>query len=251
MSEPHKIKKVSATDQVYEQLRLFITEAKWRPGEKIPTETQLAEDFGVNRLTVRVALQRLQAVGLLDIKVGSGTFVKEFDMCNNIAELSAFYTGQIGEREIREYRYIIETECVRLAVERRTEEDLQAFLEKYRQMEEHVGLYYQAKDAAAADRELILQADMSVDIHVILCSMAHNALLNYAFAIARAPIRQLMLHNVVKRMGERETAYRFVRLYKELYQHIKAQDLENSLTCVKRIMNIDASGQPVSNDPHT
>ena len=240
MTEYRKIKKISAADQVYEELKQLIIDETWKAGEKIPTETQLAEQFAVNRLTVRVALQRLQAIGLLDIRVGNGTFVKAFDMCSNIAGLSDFYTNTTALQDIREYRYIIETECVRLAVDWRTEEELEAFWNQYLLMEEHVGHYCQAKDSAAADREVILQTDMSLEIHTILCAMAHNELLNYAFAIAKGPIRQLMLRNVVQRIHDPETAYPSVRCYEKLYHCLKDRDLANSLACIKQIMNIDA-----------
>ena len=235
----HKIKKISAADQVYDELKRLIIDETWKTGEKIPTETQLAEQFDVNRLTVRVALQRLQAIGLLDIRVGSGTYVKEFDMRSNINELSGFYTNKTAPQDLREYRFIIETECVRLAMARRTEEDLAAYLELYRQMELHVDRYYQSSDPHTADQEMILQADMSLDIHTILCAMAHNELLNYAFSIAREPIRQLMMLNIVKRMRDADTGRACVRYYKTLYDCIRDRDLENSLLWIKKIMNID------------
>lgn len=237
MTGEHRIKKISAADQVYDRLRQLITGGTWKAGEKIPTEGQLAEEFAVNRLTVRVALQRLQAIGLLDIRVGSGTYVREFDMCGNIQELSAFYTDATSAQEALEYRYVIEMECARLAVERRTEEDLQAFLTQYEQMEEHVRHYFEAESPAQADQELILQADMSLEIHTILCAMAHNALLNYAFSIAKAPLRQLMLQNVVRRMVDYETASRWVQHYAKLHDYIRDRDLERTLACLEPLMS--------------
>lgn len=239
MPDYHKIKKVSAADQVYDELKRLIIDEAWKTGEKIPTETQLAKQFDVNRLTVRVALQRLQAIGLLDIRVGSGTYVKEFDMCGNIDELSGFYSGKTEPQDLREYRSIIESECVRLAVSRRTEEDLEAYWNLYQEMEVHVERYCQSKDAYTADQEMILQADMSLELHTILCAMAHNELLNYAFSIAKEPIRQLMLLNIVERMRDLESGLTYVRYYKTLYNFIRDRDLENSLLWIRRIMNID------------
>jgi GntR family transcriptional repressor for pyruvate dehydrogenase complex len=241
MAGEYRIKKISAADQVYDQLRQLITNGTWKAGEKIPTEGQLAEEFAVNRLTVRVALQRLQAIGLLDIRVGSGTYVKEFDMCGNIQELSAFYMDATSPQDALEYRYVIEMECARLAVERRTEEDLASYWRQYEQMENHMARYFRAETPASADQELVLQADMSLEIHTILCAMAHNALLNYAFAIAKAPLRQLMLQNVVRRMVDFETSSHWMQHYARLHDCIRERDLENTLACLKKIMS---SGVP-------
>lgn len=237
MTGEHRIKKISAADQVYDRLRRLITNGTWKAGEKIPTEGQLAEEFAVNRLTVRVALQRLQAIGLLDIRVGSGTYVKEFDMCGNIQELSAFYMDATSPQDALEYRYVIEMECARLAVERRTEEDLEAFWSRYEQMDRHMRCYFQAETPALADQELVLQADLCLEVHTVFCAMAHNSLLNYAFAIAKAPLRQLMLQNVVRRMVDYETASRWVRHYAKLHDCIRDRDLESTLVCLEEIMS--------------
>ena len=89
----------------------------------------------------------------------------------------------------------------------------------------------------AADQAFTLQADMSLEIHTILCAMAHNSLLNYAFAITKAPLRQLMLQNVTRRMRTLETSLLWLRRYAQLHDHIRDRDLEGSLTCLKGLMN--------------
>lgn len=243
MAGEYKIKKISAADQVYDRLRQLITDETWKAGEKLPTEGQLAEEFAVNRLTVRVALQRLQAIGLLDIRVGSGTYVKEFDMCGNIEELSQFYTNTMSPRSAREYRHIVETACVRLAVDRRTDEDLEAYLAQYKRMEEHVRRCCRPGSTAVEDREVVVQTDMSLEIHTILCAMAHNELLDYAFVLAKAPIRQLMLRNVLRRMRDLDMALNWVQQYARLYELIRNRDRDGSLACIKHIMDIDMPGE--------
>lgn len=243
MAGEYKIKKISAADQVYDRLRQLITDETWKAGEKLPTESQLAEEFAVNRLTVRVALQRLQAIGLLDIRVGSGTYVKEFDMCGNIEELSQFYTNTMSPRSAREYRHIVETACVRLAVDRRTDEDLEAYLAQYKRMEEHVRRCCRPGSTAVEDREVVVQTDMSLEIHTILCAMAHNELLDYAFVLAKAPIRQLMLRNVLRRMRDLDMALNWVQQYARLYELIRNRDRDGSLACIKHIMDIDMPGE--------
>ena len=62
------VKKVNIGDQVYNQMKDQIMSGVWVPGEKIPSENQLMEVFGVSRGTVRQAIQKLSAVGLLDRK---------------------------------------------------------------------------------------------------------------------------------------------------------------------------------------
>ena len=241
MAGPKKIKKISAADQVFDEMRGLILDKVWKIGERIPTETQLSEQFAVNRLTVRVALQRLQALGLLDIRVGDGTYVKALDMTENIAELADFYSDSTSPKSAEEYRYIIETACVNLAVQRRTEEDLAAFWEKYKEMEQHALSRLQNAAPEDAEKEARIHTDMSLEIHTILCAMAHNELLNYAFSIAKGPNRQLMLKNIRRRMKSDEDVREVLTQYQELHQSLTAKDKNKSMTCIKQIMHIDVS----------
>lgn len=64
----------SRADEVVARLRSSIVSGEISAGERLPTEAQLGEQFGVSRTVVREALQRLQAAGLTRSKRGSGTF---------------------------------------------------------------------------------------------------------------------------------------------------------------------------------
>ena len=61
--------------QIHNQLRSNIEEGKWQVGQKIPAERELATEFGVSRMTLRQAIQTLVDEGVLERRVGSGTFV--------------------------------------------------------------------------------------------------------------------------------------------------------------------------------
>ncbi|GAA1937013.1 GntR family transcriptional regulator [Kitasatospora viridis] len=63
--------------QVAAEMRKAIARGKWKPGAKIPTEPELTERYGVSRATVRQAVAALRAEGLLDVRQGSGTYVRE------------------------------------------------------------------------------------------------------------------------------------------------------------------------------
>jgi GntR family transcriptional repressor for pyruvate dehydrogenase complex len=67
-----KAQRMRTFDDVLEQLREAILSGRIRPGEKLPTERQLCEEFGVGRPTLREALRSLEAVGLIDVRPGKG-----------------------------------------------------------------------------------------------------------------------------------------------------------------------------------
>ena len=66
---------VRAADAIMDQVERLILEGKVRPGQKLPSERALAEEFDVSRPTVREAIQKLEARGLVQRRHGGGTFV--------------------------------------------------------------------------------------------------------------------------------------------------------------------------------
>jgi len=65
-----KVRRVRSIDDVIDQLREAIYAGRIRPGQRLPSERQLCEDFGVGRPTLREALRSLEAVGLIEVRPG-------------------------------------------------------------------------------------------------------------------------------------------------------------------------------------
>lgn len=79
--------------QIAGQLLRKIEQGELVPGSRIPTERQLSEAYGVNRLTVRRAIQLLDRMGLLSRRQGAGTFVKHPKIERQAARLISFTRG--------------------------------------------------------------------------------------------------------------------------------------------------------------
>ena len=79
---------------VYDYIIESIQSGKWRPGEKITTENDLCDLLGVSRAAVRAALDRLSALGVLEKRKGSGTFVREIDLGRLIGDIAPLLTLQ-------------------------------------------------------------------------------------------------------------------------------------------------------------
>jgi GntR family transcriptional repressor for pyruvate dehydrogenase complex len=124
------LKKGKVTDQIYHTLRKLILNKKWPAGNRVPSENDLASQFGVSRMSVRMALQKLQALGLIEVKVGDGSYVKEFSLDDFLSEIGemAFVASDI--RQVSEFRKAIELAALELAFARITNDDL-AMLKEY------------------------------------------------------------------------------------------------------------------------
>lgn len=118
--------------QVENQIREQIRNGTLATGEKLPTEAELAESFGVSRTTVREALRTLVADGLLEKMpgAGGGSFVRKLDhqafgvdLGQDIENL--LRVDSIEHREAAEMRRMLEAPAVRLAAKNRTKDDLE------------------------------------------------------------------------------------------------------------------------------
>lgn len=76
--------------QIHNQLRSNIEEGKWQVGQKIPAERELATEFGVSRMTLRQAIQTLVDEGVLERRVGSGTFVANRKVQEKMSGVTSF-----------------------------------------------------------------------------------------------------------------------------------------------------------------
>ena len=70
------IEKNNLVDEAYNQLLQMIASGEWVEGSKLPSESQLCETLGVSRNTVRVALSKLNALGLIESRQGFGYSVR-------------------------------------------------------------------------------------------------------------------------------------------------------------------------------
>ena len=73
-----RVARRSVTDEVYDQIIAEVVHGEFTPGEALPSERRLAEVFGVSRPAVREALQRLAQVGLLEVRQGETTTVRDY-----------------------------------------------------------------------------------------------------------------------------------------------------------------------------
>lgn len=104
-----------------------IMSGKIAPGDKLPTERELAENFNVNRATVREALRKLENLDLVEIRHGDGLYTKNYLESGNLDLIKAALNTSGREDilfNILEARRYIVPQIAYLAAQRRTQEDL-------------------------------------------------------------------------------------------------------------------------------
>lgn len=168
----------SLIEAVIDQLREQIADGVWSVGERIPTEPELANRLGVGRNTVREGVRALAHAGLLEIRQGSGTYVRA------ASELPGAVLRRLADAEIRdvyEVRRSLEVEAARLAARRRTRHDVEAIW---------AALGPREQAARLGDPDGYVAADAR--LHQLIVSAAHNPLLRELYdSIGEAVRRSL------------------------------------------------------------
>lgn len=112
--------RTSLADSAANSIRAEISAGRWPVGSRIPIEPQLALLLGVSRGTVREAVKTLVSRGLLEVRQGSGTYVRSgFDPSANLQKMR-----RASLRDQFEVRRALEVEAARLAAVRHTAKDL-------------------------------------------------------------------------------------------------------------------------------
>lgn len=161
------LQRTSLPGQVIAQVQDLIARGEWPVGAKLPPEAQLARDMGVGHSTLREALRAMAHFGMLEIRPGSGTFVRADN------DLAASLSRRIAADALEglEARNSLERDAARLATQRRTDADLAA-------LREHL----QAQHSAYQDGEVDQYAEADVAFHQTLVSAAHNHVLDELYA---------------------------------------------------------------------
>lgn len=126
--KPIKTRKIY--EEIAEQLRKQVAAGKLKPGDRLPSERELAERLQVSRASVREALSALEMMGLVEVRSGEGTYVRHVNMDSVVAPLAwVLALEKDTVEQLMEVRKILETQAVSLAAERAEESEMEEMAE--------------------------------------------------------------------------------------------------------------------------
>lgn len=156
------IKSTRIYAEIVRQVKALIAEGRLKSGDQLPPERDLAEQFKVSRTSVREALRTLESLGLIEIRPGEGTFVREVSVEALIEPLARVILSQReAVLELFEARRLLEPVIASLAARRATKEEIQEM--------EHI-LDDQAKEVTAGRTGLAQDAAF----HAAIAGSARN-----------------------------------------------------------------------------
>jgi GntR family transcriptional regulator, transcriptional repressor for pyruvate dehydrogenase complex len=109
---------------IVEQIEGLLEKGDLRPGDQLPPERQLAEQFQVSRASVREALRTLELLGIVETRAGGGTFVRQTSPDDLARPLTGLISRGHSLADVIEFRGLIEPAIAALAAERITQTQL-------------------------------------------------------------------------------------------------------------------------------
>src|SRR5262245_3287601 len=117
---------VDITAEVIERIKRLLASGELQPGARLLPEREFSRILGISRPSLRQALKVLMAIGIVECKVGKGTYIRK-EMAAQMLEQSMHFlslTGGISLTELFEVRKVVEVELAGLAATRATSDDL-------------------------------------------------------------------------------------------------------------------------------
>lgn len=158
------VKRTSVSDAIVAQITDLIERNILKPGDRLPPERELCKRFQVGRSSLREALRSLATMGLLDGRVGEGTFVCDKSQYVERALQWGFLLDGKKLQDLSETRMMLESQNAYLAAERATPADLEAIADALAGMA-----------GGLADAGRFLASDLQ--FHLLIARATHNSIL--------------------------------------------------------------------------
>src|SRR5258708_18968884 len=207
----------SLSGAVFEQLISFIVTDQWKAGDRIPPERDLCVALGIARTSLREALKAMELVGMLDSRVGDGTFVCPRSEFIARPMLWAFTATDHNElKDVLEARALLEEDLVGLAALRASEAEIK-----------RIGDTIERMRILRAEGLSILEQDMAFHLEIGLA--AHNSVLSNAVQLLRNMQRQwISLKHLLPNVPDQ-----VIRDHGAIYRAIQNRDGDGARTAMR------------------
>jgi GntR family transcriptional repressor for pyruvate dehydrogenase complex len=199
------------SDDIVEQLEGMILEGTLKSGERLPAERALAEQFGVSRPSLREAIQKLAAKGLLVSRQGGGNYVAE-SLGSTFSDplLHLLENNPEAQRDLLEFRQTLEASCAYYAALRATEVDRERLTAAFEALQD---CYARVDEVSRVE-----EGAADAQFHLAIAEASHNAVLLHTIR----GLFDLLKRNVVTNIGgmyqqRTETRDMLISQHRELY----------------------------------
>jgi DNA-binding FadR family transcriptional regulator len=202
------------SDKIYEDMRRDIINGRYAIDSRLPTERDLAGNYGTNRFAIREAMTMLVSSGFAETRPQSGTYVKDFnshctlEMLAQIMLINRSVDPQTL-KSIMKFREVNETRTAELAAARITEEDLAFLNNNLLEKEKNLGVPQKLAELDYSFHYRIILISNDIIIRLIFTSMkqVYIVFTGFFYSLAEAPENSLALNRTfLEQLSKRNPA---------------------------------------------
>jgi GntR family transcriptional repressor for pyruvate dehydrogenase complex len=199
----------SLVDVVVERIQTIVDQDQLQAGDRLPSEHELVDTLGVSRTVLREAIGRMEALGLVSVERGKGTFVGTQSSLLNCTRLvrSAMSITRKDLRQLAEFRAAIECQAARQAAETATPGDV-----------EELERLCAVMDREDVPREEAIEADFR--FHRKICESTQNELMLSTLEV----IQEFVIEGMIKTTPHPRNHARSQQLHRRILDAIRARD---------------------------
>ncbi|WP_252315912.1 FadR/GntR family transcriptional regulator [Sinobaca sp. H24] len=212
-------KKVSS--QVLERIKDNIKSGEFPAGEKLPSEMELARQFGVSRAPIREALSILSASGIVELRQGGGSRVNAVPLVDMLEQIPYDVVKVEEVHDLLEMRSVIEVEAAAFAAVRHTsaeEDELKEALEEF-------------SKTVADQKEVGAQADFS--FHRVILKAARNPFLEQTMNNVSGLLQKALDYSLSQNVGRQEKREEVYEEHQVIYEAFCRRDPEAARTAMR------------------
>ena len=214
-----KVVKSSVSQQVFDQLQGQILAGAWKSGDKLPSENDLAAQFGVSRVTVRNALQKLSGLGLIETRFGEGSFVRGPEAGAAFNQLvPMLYLGEETARDVLTFRRMVEGPICEIACRRATDREIAALRAALDEME---------RAAAGGDEAAFAGLDSA--FHAQLAEMTRSRMMQQIYQVIDGAMQ-----SAYRRAARRQSAQVALGWYRQAVDALEARDAARARQAIEQ-----------------
>jgi len=209
--KPIKTKKIY--EQIVDQIGKLVAGGQLKPGDRLPSERELVERFQVSRASIREAISALEMMGLIEVRSGEGTYIRQVNIDSVVAPLAwMLFIEKDTDLELYEARKILEVQAAGLAAERAEEEELSEMFE---------ALEIMRRDLQGQR----LGEDADHHFHYAIARATHNKILIRLMNTLSETLRKTLISSRSRLYEDANTPEKLYQEHCSLYEAIKTHNV--------------------------
>lgn len=203
-------------EQIVEQIGQLVADGQLKPGDRLPSERALVERFQVSRASIREAISSLEMMGLIEVRSGEGTYIRQVNMDSVVAPLAwMLFIEKDSDRELYEARKILEVQAAGLAAARAEEDELLEMFEALEIMRLDLD-----------NNRLGEEADLR--FHYAIAKATHNKILFRLMNTISDTMQKALQTSRSKLYEEKSSPERLYKEHYAIYEAIKEHNAANA-----------------------